>query len=92
VGDRRLVEPDVCPAKQRAARSRSESEGRFNRVAVSFRSNLDFGHFLQLEPLATSLLWRVDISRRLLIIGLIALVIAIGGGFIDGQQFTAAGW
>jgi hypothetical protein len=35
------------------ARPRSEIENRLNRVAVGFRSNLDFRQLLQHEPLAT---------------------------------------
>jgi hypothetical protein len=35
------------------ARSCSEIESRFNRVAVRFRSNLDLSQFLQIEPLVT---------------------------------------
>src|ERR1035441_4471712 len=53
----RLVESQPNPlfawASSAPARSRSEIESRFNRVAVSFRSNLDLGQFLQIEPLAT---------------------------------------
>lgn len=57
----RLIEdkPDLLFARTSSppARSCSEIESRFNRVAVSFRSNLDFGQFLQIEPLAT--IWYV---------------------------------
>jgi hypothetical protein len=35
------------------ARSCPETESRLDRVAVSFRSNLDVAHFLQIEPLTT---------------------------------------
>ena len=53
----RLVErqPDPLFARRSSAPAQaySEIESRLNRVAVRFRSNLDLGQFLQIEPLVT---------------------------------------
>jgi hypothetical protein len=48
-------QPDPLFARRSSApaRSRPKIEGRFNRVAVRFRSNLDLGQFLQIEPMVT---------------------------------------
>lgn len=50
---KRQPHPLFAPRSSAPARSRSEIESRFSRVAVRFRSDLDLGQFLEIEPLLT---------------------------------------
>jgi hypothetical protein len=57
----RQADPLFARRSRASARSCPETESRLNRVARSFRSNLDFAQFLQIEPLA--IIWCIAGKR-----------------------------